>query len=342
MAQLRVFPVGRLLLAGLGLFVACGGDSDADLTVDQFMSEYLHVICDSFVNCGVLPDRDSCHSNLLGAAFSTLRADVLAKRVDFDGKRAGACLAAATDSLHQCDFALDPNGNQVATCEAVFTGDVAPGAACYFDDQCQAGSVCDQSSSGACDSACCAGVCKKVVSDIALGQACTADDTCVSGSYCLVIKGVGTCTQRIASRGTACTGGASCEPPLICAPDYRRGKPTFSSFCLQPGETGADCSEGAGTFCNDLRDRCDPVSQTCQRLPAVGAPCVPGPNILTGACAWEAQCDPLTNTCKLLGNNGDPCDSSGSAASDGCLLTLGCSSATETCQPESSDPCPAL
>lgn len=320
-------------LAGL---VSCGHDDQgsADLTVDQFAVATADVTCDNYVRCGRVPDRASCHLTPMSGWFPTLRNDMAAGQVEFDGHLARQCLTLLTAELAGCPFHQVSSDADIATCEGVFTGHGSAGAPCFLDNECSPGLACAKSAT-VCSNQCCAGLCQARPAPIPVGGPCARGDLCVTGGYCQFAGAMGTCTTATSEAGTPCTSAAACAAPLVCVPDYLRGRTTFTASCLRPVGTGGDCSDSSGNYCDDIRDHCDPASARCVRLAAVGDPCDPDS---IDTCVYHSWCDARTKTCVARGDVGDACST---VLDVDCIETLSCDKATSTCQAPGAPVCMA-
>jgi len=302
--------------------------------MDQFATTLADAACSSYVQCGRVPDRSSCHLTAMSGSLLTLKTAVEANQVEFDGHMARQCVTAIVTALKDCPFNL-AGPEAEAICASVFTGHGSSGAPCFVDQQCSSDLRCLQSDSS-CDNECCAGICQAKPAPIALGESCNIEDACVAGSYCKIAGGTGICSTATTEAGIACSLAAACAPPLACVPDYLRGRTSFTFSCLRPTGTGGDCSDSSGNYCDDSRDRCDAAAGRCVRLPGAGSPCDPE---MIHTCSDYARCDAQSGQCVARGKIGDGCDA---VIGTGCIDTLVCDKSTATCQVPAATACMAM
>ena len=136
----------RLTLAVATLGAAsCGGASGRSVPVDDFEGDLLSAECDFLIICGAVPDRATCLASLRldSARFATLKTDVAAGTVAYDGQAAGACVD-VFKNLMSCKQTVmgDVQQRLDATCGKVFTGSLPAGGACFFDEECANRGLC--------------------------------------------------------------------------------------------------------------------------------------------------------------------------------------------------------
>jgi hypothetical protein len=288
--------LGLLLLLGAG----CASKSE-DIPLSDFISRAKDAICDRAVRCGSSSDRASCESS----SFSMLQdtADVGTGKIIYNGEAAGACLSAiAAGGCNRSDEAGDVSLQK--TCDAIATGTVANGGACFNGDECVSRS-CNLSS---CNSVtCCAGSCQ---AEVASGGDCTANGTvCADGTFCNfgTTGTTATCMAPVAA-GQPCQNGSSlCAPGTICNADPTTG----SGTCGTAPAEGQPCPNG---ICNSAADFCDSTSRTCLHMTAVGGACPSGTQ-----CVPYAICSTTSMTCVALAAAGAAC-----TTSNDCLNGLPC------------------
>lgn len=169
-------------------------------------------------------------------------------------------------------------------------GELADGAACYSDTQCQSTSC-----SGS-QSAC--GVCQPLKKSPEGGD-CKAADECASP---LVCSKKGVCIKALAA-GAACDDTDECASPLVCGKDPS----SVTGVCKaqgnkKPGEVcadSADCDEAQGSYC-----RPDKVCSTF-RVARGGESCQ---SDSTGFVVCEASAACLSFTCVVNAQDGEACD----------------------------------
>jgi hypothetical protein len=291
--------VGLLLLVGVG----CGSGSE-NISLADFTSRGKDAICDHDVRCGQYPDRATCEA----VTFSMLQdtADVGTGKIIYNGEAAGGCLA-AIESLG-CNFS-DQSGVSALekSCDAIETGTVANGGACFNGDECVSRS-CNLSACSA--PTCCAGTCQ---AQVASGGDCSAGGSvCVDGTFCRfgATGTSATCTPLVAA-GQPCNSASDlCALGTVCNADPTTG----SGTCGAAPAEGQPCPSG---ICDSSADVCDATSHTCVHLIAAGAACPSGSN-----CVPYAFCSVASMTCVALAVPGAACSTS-SECLDGVPCTGG-------------------
>jgi len=320
----------RLILALLLGVVGCGGSSSkgAPATIDEFLDRFVTELCTINVACGSMPDMATCRASLQieTTDLLTVKADIAAGKIRYDGAKAGACL----DYAHRLyssgctrSATADTSGNDA--CEVVLVGTVANGGACFLSTEC-ASARCQQADT-ACLPAhqCCAGTCVAKPAPIPAGADCSAslpDQNCAEGSYCLTTATSTTPTCLVPSKvvGTPCSSLFDCASPLFCDADPSTGTGT----CQRAAASGAACnSDVLFGSCDDLREVCSTATGTCTPRGAVGAACDP---LQTLSCLSYAEC--IGSTCVALSPERGACNATDGP---GCLGDLECSPSTSTC-----------
>lgn len=302
-----------LVAAVLGL-TACdmfGQDDEPTIDTRNLAADELEARCEFLARCGFMPDQDTCldvereDAGLLqalgGSAFG---------RVDFNPKAAAAWIDALRDL--SC-VATDEIARALADArEAVFKGTIEAGGACFADDECVSGNVCDRSACSG-NQLCCTGECVPF-RILAERDACPLDQDegritsrCDDTTYCQPTETAegdpppthGTCVLRVEN-------GLPCETDDACV-DGQRCDTQDTRTCFKLSAHEAACNASLTTNpCLEVFDACDPGSSTCQIAPGPGDPCP------QGACAGWARCeagdgeDPAT--CVALARRGEACD----------------------------------
>lgn len=278
---------------------SAGSGGGGPISFSQYETLVLAAGCQNSVLCGDFPDVATCLSSqqVLPHFYDTLGADVADGKVSFDPAQAQACVdewnslpCTRTASLKHPD---DP-------CDSVFTGTVAVGGSCYFDQECVAGSNCQIDYTNCAPAQCCPGSCAAIPAPVGAGGDCTSGGVCTTGTTCTPDASglTGTC-RPTPGLGDSCGPTVACTYPLYCDPT--------SGTCKTPVDTGQACNPQLnGLGCNEEDDLCDATTAVCTRFPAAGSPCAP----TSGTCLDDAWCDTTTNTCVAMPAVGQPCDDS--------------------------------
>ena len=324
MIQRRVVlsVVMRLPFVVLALGVAaCGGSiGDGPVPLDDFEPELTDAACAYLAACEHLPDRATCLASgpVDITELATLKADVAAGIVTYDGQAARACID-AFKRFSSCKSTQrgDP---QVAlgVCESVFLGTVPTGGACLFSEECADHGFCTRLNCAT--SQCCAGTCLATPPPVPAGGDCSnlvADQDCVAGTVC----DSGTCSVPLGP-GARCTPSDYCVLPYECR---NIDTATNMGTCTPPPERGQPCGIGdVSSACNDERDTCDYVAHVCAARIAVGGACTFGNPPF---CVDYAACDGATCVQRpALGASCDPTLPEGD-----CLGSLDCDPTTAVC-----------
>jgi hypothetical protein len=303
-----------------------GSGGGGPIPISQYETLALAAGCHNEVLCGDFPDVATCLSSdqVVSHLYDTLVADVADGKVSYDAAQARACVdewnslpCTRTMSLKHPD---DP-------CDSVFTGTVAVGGTCFFDEECAAGSNCQIDYTKCGLSQCCPGSCVEIPTPAAAGGDCTSLGACVSGTTCVPDASGFTATcQPTPGVGQSCVGSTvTCAYPLYCDP--------ASGTCKTPVDTGEACKpQLKGQDCNEEADLCDPNTSVCTRFPGAGSPCDP----TSGVCLYDAWCDTTTDTCVARPAVGQHCDDSVP-----CLSGNPCDQTSSTCVlPPTAGACP--
>jgi hypothetical protein len=307
---------------GTGGGVGTGGSVATDgggipVAIGDYGSQLIAANCAFYARCGIFPTAALCQTAIsVGSGFLTLQADVAAARIVYSATQAGACLEAIRNT--PCGIADQFAADAVPSpCTAVFSGTVAPGAACYTGEECVGAGVCVLAA--ACPAGCCAGTC---VAPVAAGGNCAAAP-CPTGTYCRGTQTATTmtfrCTPQATALGSVCDAADGCVPPLFCIPD---GTGTGTCERSLPAR-GAACDPNTG--CDDSHDYCD-ASGICAKLVDVGSPCTTTP---LDNCIYYADC--VAGICKARGAVGAACVLDATTGATGCLGSLMCPSPGMTC-----------
>ena len=183
---------------------SCGGGSGRSVPVDDFEGDLLSAECDFLIICGAVPDRATCLASvrLDSARFATLKTDIAAGTVAYDGQAAGACVD-VFKNLMSCKQTVmgDVQQRLDATCGKVFTGSLPAGGACFFDEECANRGLCRNETCSS--NGCCAGTCLARPTPIPLGGDCSnplPDQYCIEGTVCAAnAAGGGTCKAPLAA-----------------------------------------------------------------------------------------------------------------------------------------------
>lgn len=325
-----------------------GNNNNNGKNPEQWCEDYLDAYCDYAVRCGQMHAKESCieASRLVMAACRAQIQPAIQKgRMTIDGGRISTCFAFISNEMSCEDESGDPT-TASDDCNAMFTGTVAAGGACYVDLECTEGHYCDDSSTcpGICtpqvgvgetasrSSACETGLYLYWSNDtcqapVAAGASCAPlpgafdPQECVAGHFC--DSDTELCTPNRAA-GEACTDSAECEGTLRCLEDQ----------CRAIGGPGASCTSWfeckSDLYCEEAPEG---MPGTCKVLGGMGSPCVdsdackpgltcagaggegPGqcaePTALGGSCEDSASCGSdgycLEGTCTARKASGEPC-----------------------------------
>ena len=303
----------RLTLAALTVGAStCGGGGGRSVPFDDLAGDLTNAECDFLVACGAAPDRTTCLASigLDSVQFATMKADIAAGIVVYDGQAAGACIDVFKSLVSCKQTAMGDTGQRLdATCGKVFTGTLPAGGACFFSDECANRGICG---SQTCSGSCCAGTCVARPAPIPLGGDCSSPlqyQDCIEGTVCAAnATGGGSCKVPLAA-------GARCGPYDRCVRPYQCGgidPVTSEGTCTGPPGQGQACDMSGN--CDDSPRLLRPDQNVCTSRIAVGSPCS-----APEGCISYATCD--GTTCVAMPGPGSSCDP---AAVDPCLLSLSC------------------
>jgi hypothetical protein len=266
------------------LLSACGGGGAKSVPLGELGKALEEALCDMAIDCGTVADRSECTGDL---DTRQLEASVKAGKIRYDGALAAKCLDLFSTSCSM-PFVDDDS------CDAVFKGTLAVGAACLSNSEC-ASARCDLS---ACDpdAACCRGACLEARPTIPVGGKCAfSDAACAKGAYCdYVTPSADSVCKLIESKreGEACDGARSCALGLFCKEDTK--------VCARPPKRGEAC-EPDQYNCPYASDYCDTETLVCTPKKAVGQPCQ---GFLD--CVSSAECSDA-KVCVARGKEGEAC-----------------------------------
>jgi hypothetical protein len=296
---------------GIALAAALFGCNGNELTPSEFFTQSESIICSFQVECGQLPDRETCRA-LLDTADEAAEAQnaIDSGRAAFDAEAANACLDALRAQL-TCKVAAYGLFAAPAPCAERLTGLVPVGGACFADAECAGDAACDgENSAGSCSAGTCVAT-GRPPPPAGEGDDCT-EAGCAAGLFCLREVLHATCT-RIGSEGEPCQGLGTCRDGFACDAPY--GFEIGS--CVAPAYRGAACDPALDfVACDLITDVCDPTAERCVPRPRPGAPCSPDPDL----CVRYAYCD--GGICKPKPGLGDFCSDARSAPD--CLTGLSC------------------
>ena len=301
------------LLAALG---ACSdappdtGGVDTASAIAAFAASYASAYCGRLSQCNAYAPYlvVACEADPLANEQTA----VAAGRATFDAAAADACLAqlASLDCGTWTQISETIPRTFPNTCGKVFGGEVAPGAACFTDAECEGG-FCDL------EPPACPGVCKRNKKP---GDACTTQDCGYSEHACL---GDDKCAP-IGVAGDACHTSAYCGLGLACSSVEPPG-----GNCVPRATEGESCRrlQCAGDLV------CDASSETCVARSPRGASCGTAETCGDGdVCkgAWVVRFDgpdaqAFPGTCAAAGQIGDACVPYKPEFTDtGCAVGLDC------------------
>lgn len=260
--------------------VGCGG-----IDIGDYQDEASDARCEYLTRCGLFPSVETCKARfeVTIPQSTSIVAAVNAGKVKYDEDLAEDCI----DSLR--DASCSQRANLDSSCDEIFTGTIANGGTCAFDDECVSGSCATTD----CTMACCPGTCVATEPEPKIGEMC--DFFCEDGAYC---GGDNTCHAELPL-------GAACDAPFACAGDaYCAGRSSMmTGTCTRLPATGEACTEQ----CSHIGDYCD---GTCKRVGNLGDACANDDQ-----CSFYYRCDETTMKCAeemapMLLPDGSMCTSS--------------------------------
>ncbi len=207
------------LLLACAASVACSSDADepgptTGMTPAEYCRRVAESLCADLAGCCNISTGSCVEAHRSNCEESARNATT--RGMEFKADAAQRCADASVGAYTGCVVpSLESTSADAATCAAVFTATLAPGASCTFDAACRgADGLVGVCSSGACAQ----------VSLLAEGAPCEGlEGRCASGAYCS-----GTC-QPLKSTGQ------SCQTALECAPgwceDQSCGARPLSTLC---------------------------------------------------------------------------------------------------------------
>ncbi len=270
-------------------------------------------------------DEHNLLEDFLSIRYARFARQVEAQNMRYDGVSAHSCVMAAIQSFDEtlCTLSVlqDPS------CDAIFSGDLTPGASCVEHEECQQGTTCEETFS----LISCTGQC----------TACGVE-ACAKDTYCKRSMGRASC-EAISPVG------GMCEEDKACGDERQNGCLRLDGEdvgeCIELGSRGKDdsCSEdehcARGLTCR--AQRCEEVvlknlGELCSVLDVQAGLCQPGlvcaqentgdpalctlPRKLDEACTSLLQCeaglqceestpgDPRTGRCKPLRADDERCE----------------------------------
>ena len=246
-------------------------DDGDPLSIDEFVSRIVQVVCKFEVACTLTPDLATCLAAEVfdDAELTAIKAAIAAGRINYDPAKGRTCVdwyerAFSTSKCTQSSRATDlDSGNEA--CDGLVTGTIAVGSPCSVQGECVNDGVC-QRTDPACTQQCCPGTCVARPAPVPVGGDCTtlqANQSCVTGSFCYAATSGGplVCTVPSTVEGSACASFYGCAAPLFCD----RAGTTGTGTCRRAAASGASCDDGTISYpvCDDLRDTCDQTTGTC-------------------------------------------------------------------------------
>ena len=319
----------RVLVVGVSVAVACGGDDGVSISTNQdnVCSTIAEVACHNLYQCcseseiedylSVSDPRTEaqCRDDLTKRCergTAKLADSIKNNRASFDGKIMDACLNSVLAPSGQC-ASVDSMLPWVDTCaDSAWTGKVADGGMCFAKYECASkDSYCSPNQ-----------MCTALPTS---GMPCSTGLGCATGFYC----NGSTCTALVAEGGM-CTSTLQCTKPLFCDTSL----PT--PVCSQLKEGGQTCTSSSscksgdclpGTCSNSPTSTCYTNAQCYGRCQTGNNFCTQDSNCGNGTCSNSP-----TTLCSSDFNCQNISTGSGSATSGTCQFTNHC--VPGTCQGE--------
>jgi hypothetical protein len=265
----------------LVFLVACGGSVD----LADYIDSAVDARCEYLVRCGLFENTSSCHAYYDGRVPQnpSIEAAVDAGKMTYDGEAANDCFDALASASCSRDAELSD------TCDHIFAGKVADGAACAFDAEC----VSDNCAVSDCVMACCPGTCSPARPVPKIGEQCNF--VCEDGAYCALDS---TC-KAVLPKGASCDYPLACDRGLYCA-----GVTSMTAgTCTATPKTGQSCTD----LCDAIGDDC--TNGTCKPVGLLGDSCTSDND-----CSSYYECDASQHCAEQMATpampNGSTCSSS--------------------------------
>lgn len=301
-------------------------DGGSSLSVDELSEAAVEAVCDWLVDCGMMPDEETCREslNMSDGEFNQIMADVEAGVILYDDEKAAECLASFAEAACEYDSAMD----EPEACDEMFTGTRGTGETCYINEECASASCsiedCEE------DEVCCVGACQESGGPIALGDECSLDDECADGAFCDYDweSETGVCAEKV-GLGEECTSFEACSEGVCIYDDSWE-----VGTCVELPAEGEPCDVDSYLPCARFDNYCDPTSATCVERKAVGDTC--DAEAMEPGCVEYATC--AGDLCVEYPSLGDEC-----ADDEGmyCLGSLSCEDG-ECTAADALEPCPSL
>ena len=298
-------------------YAACSGSKGGnDISLANYEADFRAALCHYLVLCDEMPDQATCiaSTNIEESVsfFPTMQVDIAAGRVAFDAQAARACID-GFKSLRSCtQLEIAPLFERLQdTCAAVFSGTVPPGGVCFFDEECTGRDRCSRLACATPE--CCQGTCLATPPPYPEGGDCSLmpqEWSCAAGTSCVTDPQTTAriCAPFLAPGANCSLVAGACPPPYIC----KMVPPGDQWVCTPPVERGEVCNDANDVFrCNDLRDNCNVMGNTCTASIPVGGACP------SGGCVGYAAC--VGSICVAQGGPGAGC-----GTDDDCLGQLVC------------------
>ncbi len=300
----------RKLALSVVVLAACGSASDG-VSLESFPQESVQAFCNFAVDCGLMPDKETCLASQDVVDLAQFLSDQEAGLLDPDGALLSRCI----QQPGSCDRDFNTDANDVVRLQACLDsvrGNLANGEVCTAASQC-AGGVCSRE----CEEACCEGVCAEGVLPLAgSGESCLGFG-CDVGLYCafeIVDMNFELNCRSVVANGQACEQIDACEDGLFCDfPDQEN--PGVCGPVAGPGEACAPTSASRTFGCSNITTYCDTGTGTCEPRSEAGEPC----DAANVVCMAYASCD--GTTCRTRPVENESCDAENGPS---CLGNLEC------------------
>ncbi len=274
--------------------------------------------CERFVTCGVFPDVATCTKYFGPQHDANVAAAIAAGKIAYHGDAGKLC--AESLATVACDTTTNVARALPQSCTQMFEGELATGAICNLDEECESRRCVLPADAMCAEGACCPGIC----GDTNLGaadDACVRSNDCNAGDFC---GGDHVC-HALGADGDTCTTDAQCGVGLACSLGACRAPGAIGERCLfgRCADLGANCDTdttckplgGPGAACTD-GSQCSPFAEctaahVCALVPSLGQAC-------DGRCTAESWCNPDSNLCATPLPDGAPCPNGASCLSNHC------------------------